>query len=310
MTNDLLYSDYSSLPAFASSDFSSDDNFTRRQLEQGTVLSLLRGYELALTVEEALTYLENLDNAFGILYLYERLFPSEFAVSFTPPLPAEHEVYSPRELEFFNLVNDRLFPFQIEALEDENFNGGPREKLIWIWNMGLDFWSDDPSELPEGWKIMLVICGQVAPEAVFFGERFEQYKGIFETIISGTVGWLELVWLCQHHSNPQLLELIPALEIIDHATDNIWLDYDDENPYTEANWCEEDVSELARQYGEADAILAKVNIFLEWLSQDVANVKEVIHLWNLAVGSPIVAPQTTLETAQTLLTAEPSQQQR
>lgn len=132
--------------------------------EANSVAGLLASFEIAFSVSEALDYLAKVDDVFGKLYLYQKFFPQEYALSQAQALPARSEVYSQRELEFFRLVDRQLFPVRWEMYEDENFNDCNRDQLIWITSLGCDWWDGDIEQFKEGWQILLVLAGAVEPE--------------------------------------------------------------------------------------------------------------------------------------------------
>src|SRR5512135_1794788 len=72
-----------------------------------------------------------------ILSLYKHCFPRQYARSSSPVLIGGDERYTQRELEFFRLVNQHLFPMSDDVLEDWPDNG--RDEYIPIVPMGMDW---------------------------------------------------------------------------------------------------------------------------------------------------------------------------
>ncbi len=77
-------------------------------------VALLRPYRVAVTVREALAYLEGIVAPLRLLALYKHFFPEEFAASKAQAFPAGGALYSDREVEFFQLINE--LPMQRSAL--------------------------------------------------------------------------------------------------------------------------------------------------------------------------------------------------
>lgn len=243
------------------------------------VLSFLRAFEVPLTVREALHYLVKLDDTFGKLYLYQKLFPEHYAASAAVTLPRDWEAFSEKEIEFFRLVDQKMFPVPWEHYEDEELHEGNRDNSIWVQSLGPEWWDCGPQDLVEGWQILLVLTSTVAlVDTDLSDEITEELK----ERRSGDLSWPKLTWLCQ--SVPPPLNALPqALEMLDRSTGNVWLDYTDDSPYEGAVWCEEDVLELAKQYRDATNLIDRVMELFDWMHASSENLREVVKLWNGAV---------------------------
>lgn len=245
-------------------------------------LSFLRAFELPLTVKEALFYLEKLDDTFGKLYLYQKLFSIEFAASSALALPKDGEAYSQKEIEFFKLVDQNLFPVSWELYEDEALHEGQRDNAIWVQSLGPEWWECGPQDLAEGWQILLILTLTIKAEDT--GGLSDETLQILNERKAGELSWPKLEWLCQNNGvSPPLNALPKALEMLDRSTGNVWLDYTDESPYGEAVWCEEDMVELAGQYRAASERIDQVMDFFDWMQAYPENLREVVKLWNRAI---------------------------
>ena len=240
------------------------------------VIALLRAYQIPLSVDTALAYLSDLADAFGKLYLYQKFFPEQFALSAGLPLPQQFETYSQKELEFFKLVDQHLFDLSWEFYQDENDNGGERDNTIWVQSLGLDWWEYEPDEIPESWLVLLFLTANFELTQLGLAAEFDE---VLVERKKGRLNWAELERDCQLASSP-LNILTEALTILDHDTGNVWLDSTSETPYDRAFWCEEDIIFLTDKFREASVSLERVEEFFDWMLAKPENLREVVELWN------------------------------
>jgi hypothetical protein len=135
-------------------------------------LDRLRAYRLPLNFKEAAKFLRLTRERAELLYLYRHYFPIEFAASAARLTPEWDEVYSPKEKEFLELADHRLFPLPLDyyfQLSAEN--GDERLRGIEIMRLGVDFWDEDPDWVEYGWKLLLVLTNDLHPDVLVGGDN-------------------------------------------------------------------------------------------------------------------------------------------
>ena len=256
----------------------------------------LASWRLPVTFPDAASYLQNLSAGANLLDMYRHYFPDEFersqASSLAPrPSPAaaynyrhqSHDrvefdrYHSPKELEFLELVENRLFPLGFGP------GTGPQEErvdAIPVFNIGIDWWMEPLSELLPGWQFLLLVAGNVeAGVDVDLLDIDETVREVLTRSGISAVDWEQLEIICRGAAEP-LCYLPLAIELLNHETGNIYLDASDEMPADPLDWCREDVDFLIEQYRQALEIRDKTQRLVDWLEAGAANLKEAIELWN------------------------------
>lgn len=252
----------------------------------GSATAYLNSFRLPLTVSHATSYLRSLWHSFNLLALYRHYFPVEFGAS-TASCDLEITysgsgeptcLYNPKEREFLQLVDQRLFPYYADHLLDEEEE---REDLIYLPSFGVDWWSIEFDELERGWQLLLCITGTAQQDCgVKVEECFDlEVRAALLGIRRDKVVWDMLAVMCNGKSEP--LSFLPvALDMLEHDTGNIFLDPTDETPADPLEWSIEDIDFLVAQYKEASLISEKVSNLLDWLTASPVHLREVITLWN------------------------------
>jgi hypothetical protein len=214
-----------------------------------------------------------------ILHLYRRYFPQQFAHSIASTrIPIQHHEpgYSERELEFFNLVDQRLFPLPEMLFDMERLPSIPiypqgvdwedeRDNMRLSLRAAMALVSDDDTMLWEAW-----LPAHLRPEP---GER----------------DWDQLAELCRHARGltvrfPLLLELV-ALD-----TGNMWLDTNWECAWEEYPWEETAMEYLRKEWRKAQHIFAQLNPLLDQMDKHPRYwLKRLVMLWNNAIKVPSTA---------------------
>jgi hypothetical protein len=235
----------------------------------------LKIYQIPQTVKEGIWYLEELSEQITYLTLYKELFPIEWSSSKTPLRQHSYpSVYSDIEIEFLELVNERLFP--LEWLED--FRGcTERYTEVTISPQNIDWWEMSLEEFSFTEQFLLSIIGHGHPKAdwiLYFG--FVPKK----LLTVERIDWEKLSLLCQQIASPLSL-LYDVISIIDHSTECIWLDTTHQD-YVSFDWNQEVLRYLAQQWQVCQTYCQKMTQFSEWLESSVDHRKQVIKLWNKA----------------------------
>ena len=113
-----------------------------------TWLDLLDAYRVPFTPRAALDYLAQQSARCAILGCYRVFFPTQWAASVGSLLPDAEHAYSPREWECFRLVNQHLFPLDLDWLGDSDDDPDNRTLTLPITPIGIDWWGQWSRLLP------------------------------------------------------------------------------------------------------------------------------------------------------------------
>jgi hypothetical protein len=235
-----------------------------------TWLDLLDAYRVPFTPRAALDYLAQQSARCAILGCYRVFFPTQWAASVASLLPDAEHAYSPREWECFRLVNQHLFPLDLDWLGDSDDDPDNRTLTLPITPIGIDWWDSGAGYFRPGIQMLLVLAGAIPPEYTDLPES------LIQQLHQARAGRGEPLWLPPHRAlPPPLTALRPAYEWIHHDTGNAWLDAVEENPI-DMEWNQADVEWCAAEYKAAQALLAPIYTLIEWLEADPLALLEVI----------------------------------
>ncbi|MBO3458446.1 hypothetical protein G7B40_025195 [Aetokthonos hydrillicola Thurmond2011] len=235
----------------------------------------LRRYQIPLTVKEGIWYLEELSEQISLLALYQELFPIQWASSTTPIIQHSYSgVYSDREIEFLELVNEHLF--SLDWIEDFR-DCSERHLEIPVYPQNIDWWDMDLADLSLTKQFLVSLLGYGHPQ-----EEWDlHFAFIPEKLIpADKIDWDKLDKLCQKAALP-LRFLYDILCLVDHSTGCIWLDINHEI-YESLPWNKESLLYLKEQWTISQQYWQRMNEFSEWLESSIAHRKQVIKLWNKA----------------------------
>ena len=267
-------------------------------LEPQQAIHLLRQCRAVVTSRDALEYLQEHLARYRLLSLYRDFFPREFAQSQTSPYSLNECERSPKEWEFLNLVNDRLFPLTYLDIE-ECVNDVIPPHLILVTPVGLG-WIDDESieTLRAGFSALLPLTASsrhYLEEMDAFGE--EWYREEFDETLAfaniahpSAIDARQFRRICCQQGKP--IQYAPlTLKLVDFSTGNVWLDEPGgwmNGVYgTMLAWSPENVRFLSRKYIQAERIIHAIDPFLDWLEADLPlRLRRIIDLWNSASSTP------------------------
>lgn len=290
-------------------------------------IEYLGNLQLPCTFTQARDFLREVWQRNHLLSLYHHYFPQEFAHSKAAARPGpgngnsnsnsslpqsrsrsgSDELYSPKEIEFLQLVDERLFPIYL----DYYLEGEEREDVVYIPSYGPDWWSGGWNDLHGGWQILLGLRGTFE-EGQGYGpgpDLFNNIKDCHRAEIAQVwaelrgqeVDWAKLEELSRKRGEP-LAQLSAAFDMLEHNTGNIFLDPTDETPAQDLEWSIDDIDFLIEQHTEASTRLDKANGLLDWLVASPTHLQEVIALWNECLQvTPI--PPASLPAATAVVTA-------
>jgi hypothetical protein len=276
---------------------------------------LLRAYIVPATPVQALLFLSRTVQPVKLLALYQHYFPEEMAASSARMAPDEAEAYSPAEIEFFRLVNNRLFPLDEYLLwcmtedefADERTEG--RVMRVPVTPVGLEWWDQDPKDFRVGWQFLITLFHTIVVEGLGYDLSDTQLdSSLYQEIDEMNGEGLELTEerltsACEGLKEP-LCWLPLAIEMISHETGCAWLDADDQYHELVASWNRKEIDWLASEWKECKEIDAKVYALLDWLdggnedaagAGDVGHMREVLALWRECTTVRSRRPRTLVE---------------
>ena len=233
----------------------------------------LKKYKIPLSVTEGISYLEEFNQKLALLGIYKEIFPIEWASSKTEMMQHSHNgVYSDREVEFLELVNQKLFP--IDELEDFR-ECGERYAEVPVFPLNSNWLEEWIENLSYAEQFLLSLIGEGYSQS----EWLEYFGFEPDVLLSGySINWKQLEILSQSAREP-LSYLYDVVSIIDHSTDCIWIDITYES-CDSFPWNKEVLLYLAQQWLEAQKYLTKLQSFEIWIQKTVDNRKKVVELWN------------------------------
>ncbi len=225
------------------------------------------------------------------LYLYQHYFPEAYAsstASCTCPLQANlgphaseagaTQTYSSREREFLTLVDQHLFPLDLDYLDA--FEGEASGALFpMVVNPSYCDVELDDLCLPVRVLFALVAVNDIE----VWTELCAQigHRAPLPATTSGRkIDWDRFADLCSKHGGA-MADVPPALDVLAHATGNFWLDLDENTlGYEWFEWDVPSLDYLAREWKHAQPLLKKYNAVLDWLEAQPRRLATIIRLWN------------------------------
>lgn len=238
------------------------------------------------SVGNVMDYLgDKLDQA-NMLTLYRTLFPAQYKRS--KASLERGELYSAKEQEFFELVNQRLFPLDDVWLVE-------RDNNIPYMLAGIDVETLDQYDWP------IQALGALI---------WEYYRGMWEMVLEelgmdtcsvplpleGRVYWKKLVRLCKRAGGAMAC-LPDALNVIAHDTGNFLLDVCPET-YEPIPWTLENVRQLAIEWKRANRIMARFGLVVDWLRDNPPGLAPVVETWNRCIEQAPGDPQFCVVSVQ------------
>jgi hypothetical protein len=233
----------------------------------------LQALKLPTGVKQSLDYLTQFRESIILISLYQVNFSKEWKNSTSPLFtPSQNSRHSPRELEFFQLIDERLFPIGLgDADLDERLD------FIPFWPEDVDFYLRSIDELDEGEQFLICLY-----EPCYLENSWLIHFGINPNFVAPIeqIDFNKLETLCRQASQP-LCYLYDAMSIIDHSTGNVWLDETCES-YLYLEWSQNNIDILAQDWQKALNLRAFYLEIAQWLQNNCNHKILTIELWNLA----------------------------
>lgn len=239
-------------------------------------LDYLKRFSTPIGFASASDYLDTLANATHFLLLYAQCFPREWALSQTP-LVVDAKSLSPRILEFLELVEREYFPIGIDTIDEWE----TIPQFIPFYTESFDYWLDYPSDYRPGLWFLLCLY-----EREYLTESWDVLFDISPVDVADTVDWRRLKQLCQRRRSP-LRFLFDAIALIDHSTNNPWLDISQEEwPYF--IWEKETLEILKADRDEALAYWRRIDRLCDWLEAQALFINQRVATEAIEVLSQLV----------------------
>jgi len=250
-------------------------------------LDRLRAFH-PFSVQRAINYLSDQSECIQVLRWYQHYFPQDYANS---KAAVGTVGYCAREMEFFELLNERLFPIDRWVLEDYSDEEGYRYAYIPVEPLGYAPAEDDEfNELQLSIQVLILLL-RGAGDTAYWDEILPKISPNTPCPQPAKVqpGVYQLNWdifsqLCQQAEG--LIADVPVtMDVLSHNTGNFWLDigYDDMYPI---EWSRENIDGLADEYRLAAPLIEKFNRVADELSAHPDGLAQVITLWNLSLERP------------------------
>lgn len=233
----------------------------------------LRSCQVPVSVAQGLDYLTQLRESTVLLSLYKANFPHEWEKSTASYFPQVSSCpYSPREVEFLELVNSQLFPLGLDFFEWEE-----RLSCIPFWSQELDFYQREIEEFEQSQQFLICLY-----DSAYLQGDWSTHFGINpgSVITAEQINFDKLKQLCSQADEP-FSYLYEAISIIDHSTGSIWLDETEESTFY-FEWSSSNLSLLAADWLLAENFCQKAELLRLWLKESNQNKIAVIQLWNNA----------------------------
>jgi hypothetical protein len=220
-------------------------------------IQLLHHLILPSNLNDAFSYLDQLDWFIELHKIYQHFFPEEYQQDKTDWL-IHDDLIHPWQLNLFKLIDDNLF-----SLPDSLVLGEELFSVIPACPFYPDWWDIEFEDLPKAFQLVIYISGNI--DMSYFSEIPEWLNKLLPLLQSiDGCDFLKLEALCKQAGSP-LTALPKVIEILDHCTGNTWLDSTNE-AYSEFDWTVDNVEKLRADWLECEAISSKIKELDEWLN--------------------------------------------
>jgi hypothetical protein len=252
-------------------------------------LKYLPRFKLPRTIEEAEEYLSWRLQTATLLWICAHYLPGKLPLRLAREqdllLPTREEIWSEGEGTCQHLIAWSLIPFYEEGPEMMALEEGARMEEMQLVPMGMDHWTNGFGEYNQGW-LMLGLLDREA-EASAMNDLPEVCKEALSHAhpYRGT-SWSDkdLVDVCRREGAPY--DALPtAIHILDHSTENLFLDPTYEAPLADTYaWGDREGLEfLIGEWQQAQEMQGRAEQFTEYLAAHPSCLRKVVDLWNLGL---------------------------
>ena len=252
--------------------------------EAGSALVRLKDMTWWTKPREAIDHLASQMEGAHLLNLYRHYFPKQYAKSRASLKVWPSAAHSPREVEFIQLVGQRLFPvadigFELAderldyipvetfALEDEQMDAW---KPVWLILYSLV--QGPPGTLIDWESLTTAFPGVTLTRPVFVSEEKLTYQ------VDWTRFFRRVAARYRGHAKGIRLACLYA----GYATDNVFLDTTaDTLSYSVLpTWTKAEINGLTAEWRQARIMLAQIDAAADWLTDEPEQLDRLIQLWN------------------------------
>lgn len=257
--------------------------------------------DVPLNAREAIIFFWQRQDRGIYLYLYRKYLPDDYRLSEESEEIVEEWGYSRREVEFFFLVQDNLFPLDIDYISEIGANGERMTELIALIPYEMP-WLGDLESLSLEWQILAYLSGTLSMEEV--EQKIQLFVGLPE----------DLLVQLQSSARAMIAASLPERETVrrffldldtpyggfglvlalyQRRTGIGWLDtWDDEILYEDFCWCDEHFGRLIVEYRAAQQFEERANAFALWLREDILHrVSQLLSLLEQYVPPLVEKPK-------------------
>lgn len=207
--------------------------------------------------------------------LFQKYFPDDWNRSRTSLFKTgAYENYTERANEFFELVNEHLFPILNGWNEDpetdfDNFN---------IFSLNVDFCCDEIEY--ENLRVSYVAASLLFSQSEEIWEFLENSYHITRADFPEINRYsFDQIWNLEKTGRIGLY--LNIFEVVDHSTGNPWLDRTNCQYYESYSWDEKTVEFLTESYQEAQRMLEETVLLDELIEANTGEtLAEMMSLWN------------------------------
>jgi hypothetical protein len=252
-------------------------------------LKYLPRFKLPRTLDEAEEYLSWRLQTATLLWICAHYLPGKLSPSLASEqdllLPTSEASWSEGESACQRLIAWTLIPYDEEGPELMAMEEGERMEYMQLLPMGLDHWTNGFGEFNQGW-LMLGLLDREASASDMDGLPRVCRKALSHAHSFRGSSWADedLVEACRHAGKPY--DTLPtAIHILDHSTDNLFLDPTYDVPVTDQfAWGDRDGMEyLIGEWQQGQEMLGRAEEFTEYLVAHPGCLRKVVDLWNLGL---------------------------
>lgn len=245
-------------------------------LDVSAACERLQAFARQSDLNYSLRYLERVSGSLDVLHRYKEMFPEEFAASRSPVFARDEtgSARTKREVEFLQLINDRLFPLDIDVYEMEEAPLFACDIQIVTparpeWYEG-DYIYENLAVSFQLALLMLDLFSEARTGINYTSDYFEHLQTCYDLPgklkPNASASYDKLVDTFLREKSP-LKDLALVCEMIGYQTGNIFFDYVpgyDEGGY-QMEWSTDNIHWLTEQYKGAVVMNDAVNNLNTWL---------------------------------------------
>jgi len=207
-----------------------------------------------------------------LLNLYKQCFPVEYTNSEPYLTSTSLTNYGSQESEFFDLLEDKWFPFMSPIEEEEIFS-----RMIVISPLSFDPFEVEPDSLDAVDVLGLALYDDVEWQTAL--NLLKVTEDVPTPIKSEEVEWEILKRVFTEASEP-ICHFLLAIKVLGRTTDNVFFDSSWEDQIGEYEWTMKDLTWLRDEFSKAEAIQTLIDQLNQWIQENPNRISTIVNLWN------------------------------